>query len=102
MPPPPPPATLFPYTTLFRSPFLRALLRHRQRDAGPGAHRLGPPHRCRGRTPRRMARRGLERLQHFLRGGGGGLRGRAGACPPARDRKSTRLNSSHVEISYAV
>src|SRR6266496_5271533 len=22
--------------------------------------------------------------------------------PPARDRKSTRLNSSHVEISYAV
>src|SRR5690349_24833714 len=24
------------------------------------------------------------------------------SCPAARDRKSTRLNSSHVEISYAV
>src|SRR5215469_18379405 len=27
---------------------------------------------------------------------------RAAAAPPWRDRKSTRLNSSHVEISYAV
>src|SRR6266496_4867512 len=26
----------------------------------------------------------------------------AGLADPARDRKSTRLNSSHVEISYAV
>src|SRR5690606_40830015 len=39
------------------------------------------------------------------RGGrGGGRRGRAvGRLPTAlRDRKSTRLNSSHVKISYAV
>src|SRR5437868_7437161 len=44
------------------------------------------------------------------RGGGGdhGLRragsGRHGRAPPhrVRDRKSTRLNSSHVSISYAV
>src|SRR5699024_12423874 len=27
---------------------------------------------------------------------------RAGAVPPGQDRKSTRLNSSHVSISYAV
>src|SRR5690606_41215951 len=27
---------------------------------------------------------------------------RARAAPPVRDRKSTRLNSSHVKISYAV
>src|SRR5699024_2006204 len=32
-----------------------------------------------------------------LRGGAGDL-----ACPPLLDRKSTRLNSSHVSISYAV
>src|SRR5690625_6882721 len=40
------------------------------------------------------------------RGGGDRVRGdRAGApasCPYRRDRKSTRLNSSHVAISYAV
>src|SRR5207245_5858648 len=30
------------------------------------------------------------------------LRGRADARPPVRDRKSTRLNSSHGSISYAV
>src|SRR6266496_5262606 len=35
------------------------------------------------------------------RAGGGGHRGRRGAGR-RRDRKSTRLNSSHVEISYAV
>src|SRR5690625_6696331 len=28
--------------------------------------------------------------------------GRRGCCPLDRDRKSTRLNSSHVAISYAV
>src|SRR5690349_23450257 len=51
-----------------------------------------------------------------LRGGGiGGIEGVTPFCPPStppwavqsrrwhsRDRKSTRLNSSHVEISYAV
>src|SRR5690606_40117847 len=83
----PPRSTLFPYTTLFRSRGLR--FRHR-RDAGRetgralgalGAaldqRRLGLPH------PRHRARQ----LVGLLR---------------ARDRKSTRLNSSHVKISYAV
>src|SRR2546426_4138152 len=69
----PPRSTLFPYTTLFRS------------------HRLRPvdPH---GRDQR-----------HALTGRRGGLRGgtRAGALP-LLDRKSTRLNSSHLVISYAV
>src|SRR5690606_40910732 len=39
-----------------------------------------------------------------LRGGGHGLRpwNPAGRADPAGDRKSTRLNSSHVKISYAV
>src|SRR5690348_17772325 len=34
---------------------------------------------------------------------GGAARSRRGArCAPSRDRKSTRLNSSHPSISYAV
>src|SRR6266704_4029571 len=32
----------------------------------------------------------------------GGTPGRADRASPSRDRKSTRLNSSHVSISYAV
>src|SRR5256885_5653815 len=70
----PPRSTLFPYTTLFRS-----LPAHRQ----PAASR--PAVREPGAAPADGP------------GGGGGsaeLRG--------RDRKSTRLNSSHLVISYAV
>src|SRR5438874_3479869 len=75
----PPRSTLFPYTTLFRS-------RHEQQDG-----------------------RKFSRASHAAGG-----ESRAAAVPEARavgrsagaagrlDRKSTRLNSSHVEISYAV
>src|SRR5690349_22434340 len=80
--PPPPRSTLFPYTTLFRSlrgvvHFLRADL-HLQRLA------------------LRADDRGVQGLVH--------AEARLGdvVLEPARDRKSTRLNSSHVEISYAV
>src|SRR3712207_8620699 len=69
----PPRSTLFPYTTLFRS-------RRRRQDAGAWPR---PHPRC---------GEGDDRRDH--RGGG------AGAPPP--DRKSTRLNSSHANISYAV
>src|SRR5256885_6340034 len=76
----PPRSTLFPYTTLFRSHF------HREAEA----HALGryppPPGPTRGRARRRP-------------GAGAGGRPRAGR---GRDRKSTRLNSSHLVISYAV
>src|SRR5438034_7815043 len=79
----PPSSTLFPYTTLFRSPG-RADARRRARG-GPGQRRAlgraGPPARPRDALSR----------------GAAGLRERA-----ARDRKSTRLNSSHTVISYAV
>src|SRR5204862_5425627 len=74
--PPPPRSTLFPYTTLFRSAAIRG--------AEPGASetRAGDP-----------GASGRERLART--GGRRGARRRL-------DRKSTRLNSSHVEISYAV
>src|SRR5690349_22909977 len=72
----PPRSTLFPYTTLFRS--LRAPAPPRTRPAGDCRPARTPPSRC-------------------------PLRRRRGGRPASRsDRKSTRLNSSHVEISYAV
>src|SRR5437868_14093574 len=76
----PPGPTLFPYTTLFRSG-------SRGEDAGdePGrpVHEPAPE-----RRDRRDARHGEDERD----------------CPERRgeDRKSTRLNSSHVSISYAV
>src|SRR5438445_3970578 len=72
----PPRSTLFPYTTLFRS------------------------------SVRRIAQRNLSAVvfhqRHaavgdFLRAGGG-----FGRVDDVGDRKSTRLNSSHANISYAV
>src|SRR5688572_31448529 len=81
----PPRSTLFPYTTLFRS--TRAQV---ERSAqGPSGSSQG-------------SRRGVSR--GTANGAGPGS---AGASAPRRrairrDRKSTRLNSSHSQISYAV
>src|SRR5256885_12560899 len=76
----PPRSTLFPYTTLFRSEHGVALAlrvaRHRAVHARQHAHH--PDHRGRGDGARRAFI--IER----------------------QDRKSTRLNSSHLVISYAV
>src|SRR5256885_8134613 len=71
----PPRSTLFPYTTLFRSfpPPIPAIALRR---------RVLPKMRA---TPRRVA----GRWDDF-------------GAPPIADRKSTRLNSSHLVISYAV
>src|SRR3712207_7322888 len=80
----PPRSTLFPYTTLFRSR-LRAAARPR-RGAQPGRGR-GDDHQGLLLGRRRDAR-----------GGGRVVLPDRGA----RDRKSTRLNSSHANISYAV
>src|SRR5688572_31684996 len=73
----PPRSTLFPYTTLFRSAL--DLLRHRRGGQRGGAAR------AHARARRRAA---AVRLPHHAR--------------EAEDRKSTRLNSSHSQISYAV
>src|SRR3712207_9011197 len=82
----PPRSTLFPYTTLFRSQgscaaVCRVVRRHTDRQA------LLPDLRgCGSRDGRTRAGR---THPHLVRGG-------------RRDRKSTRLNSSHANISYAV
>src|SRR5258705_5126849 len=80
---PPPRSTLFPYTTLFRS--------RRGGGARRGERALHPAVEPRG-TPCGAARPGR-------RAPGGRRPGRAA---PHGDRKSTRLNSSHLGISYAV
>src|SRR3712207_6964187 len=76
----PPRSTLFPYTTLFRSQ--TDGLPHPLQDARP---RRGGLHAALRHTRRR---RGHHVQRH--------------TDPRRGDRKSTRLNSSHANISYAV
>src|SRR5260221_3797678 len=75
----PPRSTLFPYTTLFRSPIgIELLDATHYHDAG-------------------AAMSGIGQGNSFREGLGGQDRGMGTV-----DRKSTRLNSSHTVISYAV
>src|SRR5256885_7384365 len=84
----PPRSTLFPYTTLFRSPADAA--RHARRTATVGLGFIGGPDRGAGVGSK------VERcLERRPRNTNRTLRCRG-------DRKSTRLNSSHLVISYAV
>src|SRR3712207_9003637 len=75
----PPRSTLFPYTTLFRSPEDEPL----EQVAEAALGRVGDHHV--GRAERRDAQAR-----------------RRGSVDRRADRKSTRLNSSHANISYAV
>src|SRR5699024_11870146 len=87
LPPCSPGCTLFPYTTLFRSRVLKRMTRPRAsattRPSGRSSARRpesGPP---------AFSAPGTIPLDGYV-------------CAPSTDRKSTRLNSSHVSISYAV
>src|SRR3712207_7443417 len=86
----PPRSTLFPYTTLFRSE-LHAVL-HQHRHVGDGEEEggrkeapqfEGDPEARAGIAPHQLVDQGHHQEEQ-------------------RDRKSTRLNSSHANISYAV
>src|SRR3712207_7064483 len=88
----PPRSTLFPYTTLFRS--AAAILRTNGEQTYPLLVQCPAGRARRARTPGGRA-------------GGTAARDGGPAGPVARavvlaDRKSTRLNSSHANISYAV
>src|SRR2546426_7412722 len=72
----PPRSTLFPYTTLFRSPAAELL------NSQNGTLRAF--------------------LRQQIRYGRGAYRFRTFGAGRGLDRKSTRLNSSHLVISYAV
>src|SRR5690349_22172196 len=78
----PPRSTLFPYTTLFRS-------------RGHSGRELEA-------RPVGLAQRDGHPTRHEACALRGGFSGTVEANERERDRKSTRLNSSHVEISYAV
>src|SRR3712207_7524042 len=87
----PPRSTLFPYTTLFRSDLIE----------------VGPAH-TRGDTLVHLPRERVLFAGDILFVGGhpviwhGSVDGWIAACERILDRKSTRLNSSHANISYAV
>src|SRR2546426_4965725 len=80
----PPRSTLFPYTTLFRSPLC-------------GRERTGRNGGAPGTEPARLRNDDSAATD-------GSASGRRRVRPRGRrvDRKSTRLNSSHLVISYAV
>src|SRR5436309_11782784 len=84
----PPKSTLFPYTTLFRSRFRSAFASARV-SAGP-EERLDAPDGLRGAGEVCLALLRVSPSQ------------RKPWRDSGKDRKSTRLNSSHVKISYAV
>src|SRR3989449_8609317 len=89
----PPRSTLFPYTTLFRSRECEGNPPPRGRVARRGEERRG-----RAGDPGARRERDGAPVRHPLRR----IRNRAQVSPSGGDRKSTRLNSSHGYISYAV
>src|SRR3712207_8883665 len=86
----PPRSTLFPYTTLFRSPVVGGATRGRVAVSATGRLALGA-------RPGRPCGDGGSPHPGVPAGAGGGA-----ARAATEDRKSTRLNSSHANISYAV
>src|SRR2546428_8147709 len=82
----PPRSTLFPYTTLFRSRIER------------GVVKVGEEMEIVGFRPTfKTVITGVEMFKKLLDEGQAGI-----PRSPSPDRKSTRLNSSHDQISYAV
>src|SRR3712207_9121040 len=98
----PPRSTLFPYTTLFRSD---NDCRDDPREDDPGPCEASPPE---GLVQREGRREGQYSLHHgpTYRPDDAPAKGRSKLAIPQHlgvvDRKSTRLNSSHANISYAV
>src|SRR5205085_12096261 len=99
---PPPTSTLFPYTTLFRSVVISPALgaaksNTQQRSCARTCHQKTASGPCRSAVHRWSPLLGVNHC--CIR--------RSTPLPLAwwrvrRDRKSTRLNSSHSQISYAV
>src|SRR3712207_7250761 len=95
----PPRSTLFPYPTLFRSVGMLVLL------ALFGLLDVSMPatRRVTDRVDsQQRGRVALEQLVVGLRAATCVETGSSGGVPTYQDRKSTRLNSSHANISYAV
>src|SRR2546430_10774708 len=96
----PPRPTLFPYPTLFRSSHSSSTSVPPHPDARLVVMAKYP---APGRVKTRLARTlGAELACRLYRAFVLDLADRLRALPYAVDRKSTRLNSSHSQISYAV
>src|SRR3712207_8734121 len=84
----PPRSTLFPYTTLFRSSEINTQLSELNRQLASSNQKLGESNRVKEEYIGRfmsLCSLYVDKIEYFR-----------------RDRKSTRLNSSHANISYAV
>src|SRR5207248_6469435 len=97
-PPRPPRSTLFPYTTLFRSPQQNSPGAP-MRGGYPGTGQFAPP--VQPYQAGNYTQHGFPQTPQFP-GGQGGQGGQGYGYGVQPDRKSTRLNSSHRTISYAV
>src|SRR2546422_7927014 len=84
----PPRSTLFPYTTLFRSTAVLSFLLRRTIHVWPLVFKLHVPQPRRSKSSRRDPDQTRQMFPIL--------------CSRTLDRKSTRLNSSHGYISYAV
>src|SRR5690625_6488732 len=85
--PPPPISTLFPYTTLFRSVYLKTVIEPKSEKAMVEMIQADEYFQ-------------QDSIVLALKGSPGSFQGYEQIID--KDRKSTRLNSSHVAISYAV
>src|SRR5205814_10429931 len=99
--PPPLISTLFPYTTLFRSPVMTHTTKNARRNSLRQREQANTQHKIPSITAMPSAPGGVVTLKDVVR--------QYGRCiflvvriRPNQDRKSTRLNSSHLGISYAV
>src|SRR2546430_7550316 len=88
----PPRSTLFPYTTLFRSQIDIVL---QSGNATPETKRVTSPNKAKIVAKNKTVLRDGSRKSRSDTNGTDDLQAR-------QDRKSTRLNSSHSQISYAV
>src|SRR5256885_2689890 len=96
----PPRSTLFPYTTLFRSKDDPIAFDHDCREGICGACGMvinGRPH-----GPQRATTTCQLHMRSFADGAELWIEPWRARAFPVIDRKSTRLNSSHLVISYAV
>src|SRR3712207_7081023 len=84
----PPRSTLFPYPTLFRSETRAFSRRFQERMGRPPSTNQAGVYSATLAYLRAVAAAGTDDAQR--------------AVPEMKDRKSTRLNSSHANISYAV
>src|SRR5256886_10992372 len=87
----PPRSTLFPYTTLFRSDFMHEI------DGAGGCSLYMPG----GGSLHPATHETVDKKMHFVHQDGQAVF-KFAVRKQAEDRKSTRLNSSHSQISYAV